>query len=334
MADRYVSPKLVSVVVLVLAAVAAGCGSRAPSKAATPPTFTPSTAGTVPGTPGRASALAMPTGPRAHFTVARRTSAGPILLTRLTGARSGVTGKVWVWLPPQYDEPGYARTGFPVIILHTGGTGAGYNYWADPSVLPTQADDVNLARAGRAHPFIMVMPVLQLWARQDTECSDIPGRAKMGTWLGQDVPAFVRANFRTLRSRDGWGAAGASSGAFCAVKLAVEHPDEFKAAVSWGGYFSPETDLRWSVKGRRANSPDLILKRTRPDIRLLLLAGGAPRFRADVDRMTALTRLIRRPTLATTYVQPGGGHYTEDLKKLVPRILEFLTANLRGPVTG
>jgi enterochelin esterase-like enzyme len=275
----------------------------------------------------------MPAGPRARFTVARRTSAGPILMTRLKGAKSGVTGKVWVWLPPQYDDPRYARTGFPVVILHTGGTGAGYNYWSNPSVLPTQADAVRLAQEGKAHPFIMVMPVLQSSARQDTECSDIPGRAKIGTWQGEDVPAFIRANFRTLRSRDGWGTAGASSGAFCAVKLAVDHPDVFKAAVSWGGYFSPETNLRWSVAGRRANSPDLILQRTRPDIRLLLLAPGARRFRKDVDDMNAFMRLIKPPTVATTYVQPNGGHYTKDLKSLVPRILEFLTANMQGPVS-
>lgn len=314
-----------------LAGVLAGCGSGSP-KAARPASRTE--AGGTSAAQGHAPSVAMPTGPPARFTVARRTSAGPILLTRLKGARSGVTGKVWVWLPPQYNDPRYARTGFPVVILHTGGSGAGYNYWANPAVLPTQKDDVDLVKVGKAYPFIMVMPVLQMSARQDTECSDIPGQPKMGTWLGEDVPAFIRANFRTLTSRDGWGTAGASSGAFCAVKLAVEHPGGFKAVASWGGYFSPETDLRWSAAGRRANSPDLIIGRTRPDLRLLLLAPGAPRFRGDVQQMTALMGLVRPPTVVTSYIQPNGGHYTTDLKKLVPRILEFLTQNMQGPVRG
>lgn len=273
----------------------------------------------------------MPTGPKARFRVARRTPAGPILLTRLKGARSGWTGKVWVWLPPEYHERRYAHAGFPVITLYTGGTGAGYNYWSNPKILPAQEDDVRLTRQGRAHPFIMVMPVLQPAIREDTECSDVPGHPRIGTWLADDVPAFVRANFRTLTGPAGWGTAGASSGAFCAVKLAAERPGAYRAAVSWGGYFSPETDLAWSEEGRLANSPYRMIQRTRPDIRLLLLAGGDPRIGVDVRDMRALLKVVRPPTVATTYIQPHGLHRTQDLRPLVPKILEFLTRYLHGP---
>jgi enterochelin esterase-like enzyme len=282
---------------------------------------------------GHHAAVSMPTGPAARFRVARQTAAGPVLLTWLRGARSRMTGKVWVWLPPEYRDPRYARTGFPVVTLYTGGSGAGYNYWSDPAILPAQADDVSLVRQGRAHPFIMVMPALQPNVHEDTECSDIPGHPRMGTWLADDVPAFIRANFRTLKSRDGWGTAGASSGAFCAVKMAADQPHRYKAAVSWGGYFAPETDLSWSAAGQRANSPDLVIQRTRPDIRLLLLAGGSPQVRTDVDRMNAFLKVIRPPTVATSYIQPNGVHRTEDLRKLVPQILEFLTKNLAGPAS-
>lgn len=327
MADRHMSRKAIA---LVPALWLAGCGS-----ASHPGTTTLMTPGTKTGGPAartrHGAAVSMPTGPAARFRVARRTSAGPIFLTSLKGVRSGVTGKVWVWLPPQYHDPRYARMGFPVITLYTGGSGAGYNYWSDPKIIPTQADDVRLAKEGRAYPFIMVMPILQPSAREDTECSDVPGHPKMGTWMAGDVPAFIRANFRTLTSRDGWGTAGASSGAFCAIKMAADQPGTYKAAVSWGGYFEPETGLSWAEEGRLANSPDRTLQRTRPEIRLLLLAGGAPHVRADVQAMTALTKVIRPPTVATTYVQPNGMHRTVDLRGLVPKILEFLTRNMQGP---
>lgn len=315
--------------VLLLAVLLAGC---TPGRTATTTRHTPGPAAREAAPrANRPSPVSMPSGRAARFTVARRTSAGPVLLTRLKGAKSGVTGKVWVWLPPQYHDPRYATTGFPVIILHTGGSGAGYNYWGDPEVLPTLAEDVRLAKAGKAYPFIMVMPVLQLSERLDTECSDIPRQPKMGTWMAEDVPAFIRANFRTLSGRDGWGIAGASSGAFCAVKLAADHPERYKAVVSWGGYFAPQTDLPWPANDRRANSPDLILQRSRPDIRLLLLVGDNPRFRGDILRMNALLRMIHPPTVASTYVQPHGGHYTADLSRLIPRILRFLTDNMQGP---
>ncbi|MGI5228064.1 alpha/beta hydrolase [Actinoallomurus sp. CA-142502] len=267
----------------------------------------------------------------ARFRIARRTSAGPILVTSLKGAKSGMTGKVWVWLPPQYRDPAYAKTRFPVLMLYPGGSGAGYNYWTDPKVEPIQEEDMLLARQGRAHPFIMVMPIMQPSTREDTECSDIPGHVRIGTWLADDVPALVRASFHTLTSRNGWGTVGASSGAFCAVKMAAERSGTYTAAVSWGGYFTPDTTLSWSQRDRQANRPDLILQRTRPDLRLFLLAGGDPKIHADVVRIEALTKTLRPPTAVTTYIQPHGLHQTSDLKKLLPAILEFLTRNLAGP---
>src|SRR4051794_19756135 len=161
MADRRVWRKGIA---LVAALSLAGCGSGP-----RPGTTTLMTPGAESGGPAvrtrHGASVSMPTGPAARFTVARRTSAGPIFLTSLKGVRSGVTGKVWVWLPPQYHDSRYARMGFPVITLYTGGSGAGYNYWSDPKIIPTQADDVRLAKEGRAHPFIMVMPILQPSAR-------------------------------------------------------------------------------------------------------------------------------------------------------------------------
>lgn len=292
----------------------AGCASSRSLPGRIPPT--PVATSSAPGHPGR-------------FTLARRIAGGRLLLTRLRGTESKMVGKVWVWLPPQYDQRRYSRTAFPVVILYPGGSGANYNYWTDPRVLPAQADDVRLVKEGRAHPFIMVMPVMQPSAREDTECSDIPGHPRIGTWESVDVPALVRASFRTQPGPDGWGTAGASSGAFCAVKIAVERPDVFGAAVSWGGYFEPETNLRWSAAGMRANSPDLILPRTRPGLRLLLMAST----RRDAARVTALVKLIRPPTVATTYVRPDGTHTTGDLRTLVPTILRFLTQNTRGLLT-
>jgi enterochelin esterase-like enzyme len=307
------------------------------SSGSQPKTPVPGTSSSVPATPGKAAPpVVMPTGPAAQFKVSHMTSAGPVMVTTLAGKKSGVTGKVWVWTPPEYKDPRYARSGFPVLMLYTGDTGVNYNFWAHEEVEPTQAENARLAKAGKAHPFIMIMPVLQLSKQQDTECSDRPGQPKMGTWLGEDVVDMVKANFRTLPGRDGWGMAGASSGAFCAAKLTLQHPGQFKAAVSWCGYFvpEPETGPRWSPQEMLENSPEQMLKQGQPNVRLLLLAGDKRLFHADTDRIKAFMKLVRPPTVVTSYIQPGGGHYTADLKKLLPNILEFLTENLQGPVPG
>ncbi len=39
--------------------------------------------------------------------------------------------KVYVWLPPQYDDPRYAQTRFPVLELFPGGAGVTYTQWSD-----------------------------------------------------------------------------------------------------------------------------------------------------------------------------------------------------------
>ncbi len=315
-------------IVVALAATAVlvtGCGSGAKTPAHTDP---PASARE--STPASPRPTARP-GNKVGFAKAFQTSAGPILQATYKGPKSGVTGRVWVWLPPEYTEAAYKNTAFPVITFYTGGTGVNYNLWAHQQVEPTQAVAQQLERQGKVHPFIMVMPVLQMSVAQDTECSDIPGQPKMGTWLGEDLPAMIKANFRTLRSRDGWGLGGASSGAFCATKLALEHPGQVKAAVSWCGYFSPEpTGQHWTPQQITANSPDVMIAK-RPDLRLFLLSGDLPKFRSDLTRMREFTKLVHPPTTVTTFVQHGGGHFSNDLKKLIPNILEFFTQTLEGP---
>ncbi|MCP2343021.1 alpha/beta hydrolase [Actinomadura rupiterrae] len=311
---------------------AAGCGSGGAK--AQPPAQTTTPAPAAPA--GRTEPpVQMPSGPKAHFKVSHTTSGGPIMVTTLKGAKSGVTGKVWVWLPPEYKDPRYAKSGFPVLMLYTGNTGVNYNFWAHEEVEPIQKTAVQMEKKHKAHPFIMVMPVLQMSTRQDTECSDIPGMPKMGTFLGQDVYDMVKANFRTLPGRNGWGLGGASSGAFCAVKLALQHPDKYRAAMSWAGYFVPEPQAgpRWTPQQMRANSPDEMVKK-RPDVRLFLLAGDRKLFRADRERVMAFKQLVQAPTTAQVQIQKNGGHYTADLQKLLPDILAWFTRNLEGPVPG
>ncbi|MFD7731189.1 alpha/beta hydrolase [Kitasatospora phosalacinea] len=301
---------------------AAISADRSPAAPAAPASSSP---------PPKPSRVLMPTGPAARFSTARDTEAGPILMTTLTGAKSGVSGKVWVWLPPQYDDPEYARTGFPVLTLYAGGQSAGYNTWTDDQ-LPIQEIDQQLVAEGRAHPFIMIMPVQNLESSESRalECADIPGQPKIGTWMAEDLPDFVRANFRTVRGRDGWAVMGASTGAFCSAKLALQHPDVFRAAVPIDGYWNPDSPLwKGHEQERLANSPDELVAAGTADVRMLATAGGANAYE---------TRLVKKwvarakaPTTVEYYEQPGGKHLTSDFKRMIPTTLEWLTANTAGP---
>ncbi|AUG76907.1 hypothetical protein CFP65_2048 [Kitasatospora sp. MMS16-BH015] len=283
--------------------------------------------------PPKPSKVLMPTGPAADFKTARTTGAGPILMTTLTGKKSGVSGKVWVWLPPQYNDPKYAKYGFPVLTLYAGGQSAGYNTWTD-NQLPIQEADATMAQQGTAHPFIMIMPVQNLDSNESKalECSDIPGQPKIETWMAEDIPDFVRANFRTVKGRDGWGVMGASTGAFCSAKLAMQHPEVFKAAVPIDGYFVPDSPLwKGHETERLANSPDILVSQSKADVRMLATSGGANAY--ETKLVKAWLAKAAAPLTIDYYEQPGGKHLTSDFKKMIPNTLEWLTKNLSGPQT-
>ncbi|MER5867984.1 alpha/beta hydrolase-fold protein [Kitasatospora sp. NPDC002040] len=296
---------------------AAGSGASASAEKSTPPP--------------KPSKVLMPTGPAAELKKIRDTPVGPITVSTVAGPKSGVTGKVWVWLPPEYHDPKFAKTGFPVITLYAGGQSAGYNTWTDAQ-LPIQEADVDLVKQGKAHPFIMVMPVQNLDPNEAKalECSDIPGQPKIGTWMSQDIPDFVRANFRTVKGRDGWGLMGASTGAFCSAKLALQHPDVFKAAVPIDGYFNPDSPLWKGHEAERlANSPDVLATKGTADVRMLATAGGANAFELKV--VQKWVGKVAAPATVEYYEQPGGKHLTTDFKKMIPMTLEWLSKNLAGP---
>ncbi|MFC5664400.1 alpha/beta hydrolase [Kitasatospora misakiensis] len=307
----------------------AGTGSSAPGSPAAGSTS--ASAPAAPTTTAASGKVLMPTGPQATFGKARDTAAGQIMMTTLTGPKSGVSGKVWVWLPPEYNDPKYAKTGFPVLTLYAGGQSAGYNTWTD-NQLPIQEADADLVKQGKAHPFIMIMPVQNLDSNEAKalECADIPGQPKIGTWMAEDIPDFVRANFRTVKGRDGWGLMGASTGAFCSAKLALQHPDKFKAAVPIDGYFNPDSPL-WKgyENDRQANSPDLLVSQGKADVKMLATAGGANAY--EIKLVKAWVAKAAPPLSVEYYEQPGGKHLTTDFKKMIPDTLQWLSRNLAGP---
>ena len=69
-----------------------------------------------------------------------------------------------------------------------------------------------------------------------------------------------------------------STGGFCAVNLAVHHPERYRSAVSLSGYFRALTDpttgpLFKTLKDRQYNSPLLQLSTPRPIVNVLAICG-------------------------------------------------------------
>ncbi|MFJ7588842.1 alpha/beta hydrolase [Streptomyces sp. NPDC097617] len=277
----------------------------------------------------------MPTGPKSGFKQTTKLDDGTIIAkTRLAGAKSGFEGDVWVWAPKEYDDPKYAKSGFPVLIALPGGNGFPENYWADRS-LGLQKAVTEGVKAGTSLPFIVIMPVLNPDAKYYYDGSDIPGQAKMGTWIAEDVPDFAKANFRTYKSRDGWAFMGSSSGAFVGMKTVLQHPDRFKAVIASGGEIVPDSPL-W--KGHQAemdaNNPEKLAQKLidtkGPEVYINFQIGTKE---SGKERMTKFQQQYGKGPVKMTIrdIQNGehnGWHYVRGMKE---GSLEWVSKVLKGP---
>lgn len=314
-------------VVLVLL-LFAGHGSRPVPFSGRGPDFPHAAAG---------SSATVPHGAHAVFTDQRTTLAGgtKIAMTTYRGKRSGFTGKVWVWAPPQYYDPRYAKSAFPVLIALPGSYGYPSNYWTRGD-LGLQEDVARWTAQGSSLPFIVVMPVMNPGPDYH-DCSDIPGRQKMGTWMTGDVPDLVRENFRTFASRDGWAFMGSSSGGFCALKSVLQHPEAFKAAIVSGPDVVPDSALwRGHPAEQRANNPQVLARRLidrgGPEVFLAFQVGTAE----SRGEMAKVRRFIagygHGPVRTRLQTIVGGGHNgLSYLRGMGQGSMQWISDHLRAP---
>lgn len=212
--------------------------------------------------------------------------------TDLKGQLSGVDGEVLVWLPPQYNDPAYKDKKFPVVELLPGFPGSSKTWFGTMNV----TDQLKpLMASGQVAPFILVSPrTLLLGDNTDTGCADVPGKVNADTWLSRDVPQMILDNFRADPSSDRWAVAGYSAGAHCADRLALEHPNRYRAGISLSGYNDPaQENLSLTAK-------DPKLRETSNPLYILQHAPSRRRSRSSraATRATATrpgTRWPRRP---------------------------------------
>ncbi|MCC5480412.1 alpha/beta hydrolase [Streptomyces barringtoniae] len=256
-------------------------------------------------------------------------AAGGVRVTQLKGRVSGVNAEVYVWLPPQYNDPAYRNKKFPVVEVLPGYPGSAKAWFgsmkAHEQLLP-------LMKSGQVAPFILVAPRTNLLAGVDTGCANIPGQVNADTWLSIDVPKMVMDNFRAEPAPQGWAVAGYSAGAHCAVKLAVAHPDRYRAAVSLSGYNDPIGERNSLASQnptvRNENNPYLLLKKAAvpPPIALYISGESGDGYQAGV----ALEAIAKAPTTVHVVFLPrsAGGHNMALWRPQVATVFRWLTLQM------
>ncbi len=189
-------------------------------------------------------------------------------------------------------------------------------------------DDL-MGRAAVA-PMILVSVTQNPQADRDSECVDAVGGAQADTYLSQDVPEAIAAHFRVVTDRKGWSMMGYSTGGYCAVDLALRHPDRFTSAVSLDGYFAPIVDkttgdlFRGDAAAQRAYTPLRTIQDRRPAaLRFYLVVGDAEAKAKQAAGTFAAA--VRAPDTVTVVDVPGG-HNWDTWNHALPAALTWLAA--------
>ncbi len=247
----------------------------------------------------------------------------------VTGASSGVTGQVLVYLPKGYDPS--AKKAYPVIeALHgwPGGPSA-VNHELTLDTTFQQLIDKGAVRAP-----IVVMPQINTPLTVDTECVNAPpgqGPQTM-TWLGADVPAWTAAHFRVAESRTSWLILGASYGGWCAANVGMHYPAVFAGAVSFMGYFAPEfygyKPFRNDPAGLKTYDLASMARHHPPPLAMWLMASKEDRS-AYAD-LVPFVKAARSPLSVTAHVLAHGGHNVDTIPPTLAPMLKWLVATLPG----
>ncbi|MEY9928518.1 putative esterase [Catenulispora sp. GP43] len=176
-----------------------------------------------------------PTGPKVTFVPGGHDTQ----VAAFRGPLSGIGGNgddVMVWLPPQYHDPAYANTRFPVVMLFPGYPGSAVSWF---SVLGGGQVLGQMIAQQKATPFVLVAVNVNQNG-QNLNCSNIPGGPQMATYIAQDVRTMIEANFHVSDRRTAWGLMGFSDGGLCAGKLLLQYPQYFRSAAQMAGDSTPD----------------------------------------------------------------------------------------------
>ncbi|MDB5066037.1 MAG: hypothetical protein JWM18_2471 [Chloroflexi bacterium] len=207
-----------------------------------------------------------------------------------------------VYVPALYDSS--LDRAFPVLYLLHGYPGNAGQWAGSGAQLPAVLDQ--LIASGQMPPVIAVQPDGNGQAFDDAEWGDDSRGDQVERWLTSQVLPEVDGHYRTLGARYR-GIAGLSAGGFGAVNIAIRHPDLFRWAASYSGYFTARADIFRGLAA--ANSPDQTAARLPVDQRMPLFIGVGDTDREYVDanrRFVGQLEGMGWTALSSQVV--GGGH--------------------------
>jgi S-formylglutathione hydrolase FrmB len=207
-----------------------------------------------------------------------------------------------VVLPPGYKQ---GQEHYPVVYFLHGLPANAKAYEGNDWIVDA------IESAGRA---ILVIPQGARAGDGDPEYLNWGAGRNWETYVSEEVPRYIDAHFRTIRSRAGRAIVGVSAGGYGATILGLQHLRRFRVVESWSGYFEPTDPSGTVVLDREpaASAVNLIrdVKASEPSLPTFLgfyVGRSDGRFLADNVRFDRELTAAHVPHVFATY---PGGHMT------------------------
>ncbi|GGV06616.1 esterase [Streptomyces filipinensis] len=257
---------------------------------------------------------------------------GQIQKVDIVGRRSHIATPAFVYLPPEYFQPQYRTRTFPAAVVLTGYPGTAQAL-VDKLHYPHTAQQ--LAKDGRAQPMILVMMRPTVAPPRDTECVDVPGGPQTETFFAQDLPEAVLTHYRVGKRPGSWGVIGDSTGGYCALKLAMHHPDVYAAAAGLSPYYKapidPTTGDLFHGDKKLQNRADLhwmLQHEQAPDTSLLVTSSKVGEHNYK-DTLQFIARVqATKLTRISSIILDSGGHNFNTWRREIPAALQWMSGRL------
>ncbi|MET9291304.1 alpha/beta hydrolase-fold protein [Streptomyces sp. NPDC003077] len=261
---------------------------------------------------------------------------GKVETVRIVGKRTKVVNPAYVFLPPQYFQPQYARQRFPVVVAISGYPGGVFLLGQHLRLPQTAAD---LMRKGKMQPAVIVMLRPTIAPPRDTQCVDVPDGPQAETFFAKDVPDALKAHYRVGHDPSGWGVLGYSSGGSCALQLTMRHPHTYTAAAALSPDYKVTNDpttgnLFGDGKDRikRKQGHDLMWRLEHlPAPQVSVLVGTSKEGEKNYPAARRFLDAVRPPMRAESIVLDHGSHNFATWRRELPAALEWMSRELTFP---
>ncbi|MFD0367111.1 alpha/beta hydrolase [Streptomyces sp. NPDC059071] len=255
---------------------------------------------------------------------------GQIQKVVIAGEKSKIDSPAYVYLPPEYFQDRYAKSTFPASVVLTGYPGTAENLLKGlkyPKTAYQQAKD------GKMRPMILVMLRPTVAPPRDTECVDVPGGPQTETFFAEDLPKAISETYRVGTKARNWGFMGNSTGGYCALKIALHHPDRFAAGAGFSAYYKAAEDVTtgdlFHGDGAARNRADLLwsLDHVQQGNSSFLVTSSR-QGEGNLKGTQEFIRKVKAPAKVSSIMLDSGGHNFNTWNREIPPGLVWMSERL------